>query len=38
LTEAVKTFNESFFDGMGLVSFQDDFNDRLAPPVLIASH
>jgi len=36
LTEAVKTFNESFPDGLGLVSFQDEFDDRLAPHGLIS--
>jgi len=36
LTEAVSTFNESFPDGMGLVSFQDEFDDRLAPHGLIS--
>jgi len=36
LIEAVLTFNESFPDGMGLVSFQDEFDDRLAPHGLIS--
>lgn len=36
LTEAVSTFHESFPDGMGLVSFQDEFDDRLAPHGLIS--
>jgi len=36
LTEAVSTFNESFPDGMGLVSFRDEFGDHLAAHGLIS--
>jgi len=36
LTEAVKTFNESFSDKMGLVSFQDEFDNKIAPHGLIS--
>jgi len=36
LTEAVSTFNKLFPDEMGLVSFQDEYDDRLAPHGLIS--
>lgn len=36
LTEAVKTFSDSFSDKMGLVSFQDEFDNRLAAHGLIS--
>jgi glycosyltransferase involved in cell wall biosynthesis len=36
LAEAVSTFNKSFPDGMGLVSFKDEFDNRIAGHGLIS--